>query len=219
MIKLEYRPGQKISIKPFFTKWKNGPVLILAHGANGNMNHDIFTRISKLLSKRNINTVCFNFPYSELGKKSPNSEPVLIEVWAKVYARVRELYPESPVFIGGKSLGGRIASLLPVKAGINDAAGFVFLGYPLHAPGRLSMDRGIHMTENKKPKFFIQGTRDALAGIDLIKKLVKIIPNAALLKIEGADHSFRVAKAKTSQETLMNEIADSVSGWINQVSS
>lgn len=131
----------------------------------------------------------FNFPYKERGARGPDPAPVLIEAWRAAFERAREL--GDPVWAGGKSLGGRIASMA-VAEGM-PAAGLVFLGYPLHPPGKPERLRDSHLDEVKVPMLFIQGTADSFARWELLEPVVRRLGDRAVLHpIEGGDHSFRV---------------------------
>ncbi len=184
--------------------------MILAHGANGGIEHPLLAGAASHLGKAGINTLRFAFPYAAEGKKSPNVDPVLEEAWLEVIRQVREQVQPARLVIGGKSLGGRIASnILADDAGLAD--GIVFLGFPLHAPGRHSDERAAHLSRIHKPMLFIQGTRDPLASRDLITGVAKKQKQAALHIIDKADHSFRVPGRDS--DTVIEEIAKIIAVW------
>jgi predicted alpha/beta-hydrolase family hydrolase len=168
---------------------KTTPILVLAHGAGRDMEDPLLAGFAKGLAAAGISCLRFNFPYRELGKRAPDPEPVLREAWQAAFARGTQM--GSPVWAGGKSLGGRIASMV-VADGV-PAAGLVFVGYPLHPPGRPERIRGAHLPSIHVPMLFLQGTKDPFARPDLLEKTIrKLGERATLHSIEGGDHSFRV---------------------------
>lgn len=171
-----------------------GPVLLLlAHGTNGGMRHPLLEAAAARLPAAGISVLRFNFPWQEEGRESPNSDPVLSEAWAAAVDHAAARFPDKTLFLGGKSLGARTAA---AWAGANPGTavrGLVFLGFPLHAPGRPGLDRGRFLRGLARPCFFAQGTRDALAGTDLIRQVAGWRPDFFLMLLEGADHSLRTA--------------------------
>jgi predicted alpha/beta-hydrolase family hydrolase len=132
----------------------------------------------------------FNFAYSEAGKRGPDREPSLRSVWAAAFERGGEI--GDPVWAGGKSLGGRIASMMAADGEL-DAAGLVLVGYPLHPPGKPERIRDQHLDRVRVPMLFLQGTADPFAGWDLLTGVVdRLGQRATLHPVEGGDHSFRV---------------------------
>jgi uncharacterized protein len=166
------------------------PVLVLAHGAGGTMRTELLDAFGAGLAAGGVSCLRFNFAYSEAGKRGPDREPVLQEVWAAAFDRGRGL--GAPVWAGGKSLGGRIASMM-VADGDLDAAGLVLVGYPLHPPGRPERIRDQHLTRIRVPMLFLQGTADPFARWDLLTSVIERLGDRAVLHpVEGGDHSFRV---------------------------
>jgi hypothetical protein len=141
------------------------------------------------LAENGIACLRFNFPYKERGSKAPDPPPVLLDAWWSAFRRAEKL--GGPVWVSGKSMGGRIGSMA-VAEGM-PAAGLVFLGYPLHPPGKPERLRDAHLDDVGAPMLFIQGTRDSFARWDLLEGVVKRLADRAVLyTIEGGDHSFRV---------------------------
>lgn len=168
---------------------KAAPLLILAHGAGRDMNDLLLKGFAEGLAAEGISCLRFNFLYKELGRKAPDPEPILREVWEAAFDRGTEI--GSPVWAGGKSLGGRIASMV-VADGV-PAKGLVFVGYPLHPPGKPERIRDAHLSSIRVPMLFLQGTKDPFARPDLLEKTIrKLGDRATLHPIEGGDHSFRV---------------------------
>ena len=165
------------------------PIVVCAHGAGHDMRSASLLGFAEGLAEEEIACLRFNFPYKERGSKAPDRPPVLLEAWRAVFERARGL--GEPVWVSGKSMGGRIGSMA-VAEGM-PAAGLVFLGYPLHPPGKPERIRDAHLDDVDVPMLFIQGTQDQFARWDLLEGVVKRLADRAVLHpIEGGDHSFRV---------------------------
>ncbi|MEP1093921.1 MAG: alpha/beta family hydrolase [Cyclobacteriaceae bacterium] len=169
-------------------------VAIIAHGAGAGMHHPFMVDISNEISSMGFHTVRFNFPYMEEGRKSPGSPKKNIETWRLVIKHINDKYPKLPIFLSGKSYGGRMASHLLAESKIDCVKGIFYLGFPLHAPGKDSKDRANHLDEIQVPQLFLQGTKDKLANIDLMREVVGDLRKGTLIEIESADHSFNVPK-------------------------
>jgi predicted alpha/beta-hydrolase family hydrolase len=167
-----------------------GPLLVLAHGAGNDLNSPILAGFAEGLAAAGVACLRFNFLYKERGRKAPDREPLLRDAWAAAFEEGR--HRGGPVWAGGKSLGGRIASMM-VADGSLEAAGLVFVGYPLHPPGRHDRIRDQHLDDVKVPMLFLQGTADPFARWDLLRATVdRLGDRATLHPVEGGDHSFRV---------------------------
>jgi len=171
--------------------------LILAHGAGHGMNTRLLIDIGEALAARGVAVLRFNFPYMEAGRRGPDPQPRLEACYRAVADTVAEEF-ERP-YLGGKSMGGRIASHI-VADGF-PAAGLVFLGYPLHPPGQPERIRDAHLRQIEVPILFLQGSRDPFADPDLLHQTVKGLPAARLVEIAGGDHSFKVSGRSTSEVT------------------
>ena len=169
-------------------------MLVLAHGAGAGMNHPFMTALSKALAELEVGTLRFNFPFIEQKKKRPDVPAVAHKTIEAAIQKVTELFPSTPLFAGGKSFGGRMTSQFFSKNDIKEVKGLVFVGFPLHAPGNPSIDRADHLKDVKKKMLFLQGTRDTLAQWDLIEQVTSSLTLAKLIKIDGADHGFKVGK-------------------------
>jgi predicted alpha/beta-hydrolase family hydrolase len=170
----------------------DGPILVLAHGAGRDMNDPLLVGFTEGLASGSVSCLRFNFPYREIGRKSPDPEPVLRQTWEAAFARGGEL--GQPAWAGGKSLGGRIASMV-VADGL-PAAGLVFVGYPLHPPGRPERLRDAHLARIRIPMLWLQGTADSFAQWDLLERTIhRLGDRVTLHSIEGGDHSFRIRGA------------------------
>lgn len=184
-------------------------VLILAHGAGAGMTHRFMETLALKLGELSIATVRYNFPYIEKGSKRPDVPAVAEKTVGAVLRHVSESYNDTPIFLAGKSFGGRMSSQFVSKNNPIGLTGLVFYGFPLHAPGKPDMLRAEHLKEVKIPMLFLQGTRDALASIPLIEKVCSSLSSTTLVKFEGADHSFKVKKGE-----LINDLALNTAQWI-----
>jgi hypothetical protein len=183
--------------------------LVFAHGAGGTMNHPRVTGVAEGLAAEGIETFRFNFPYSEAGRKAPDKQEKLEACYWGVAKTVAET--SDPLFLGGGSMGGRIASHI-VSDGF-PAAGLVFQSYPLHPPGKPERLRVAHLARIAVPMLFISGTRDSFATGDLLESTVKDLSKATLHRIEGADHGLKV-KGRTQQDVLA-EVVATIVAWIS----
>jgi predicted alpha/beta-hydrolase family hydrolase len=166
------------------------PLLVLAHGAGGDMNTAFLGGFAQGLSAAGVSCLRFNFLYSEAGRRGPDPEGTLRVAWEAAFERAGAT--GNPVWVGGKSMGGRIASMM-VADGELDAAGLVFVGYPLHPPGKPERIRDAHLGSIEVPMLFLQGTADSFARWDLLEGVTgRLGDRATLHPIQGGDHSFRV---------------------------
>ena len=183
-------------------------VLIIAHGAGAGMQHSFLEQLAKENCLRGSHSIRFNFPYMESGRKSPGSPKRNIEAWKVVLDYVRKKYPDLPIFISGKSYGGRMASHLVVEHNVS-VNGIIYFGFPLHAPGRDSKERAAHLSSIEIPQLFLQGTKDKLANIELMREVNTEQKEAELVELTGADHSFNVPKrVGISKEEVINNLVD-----------
>jgi predicted alpha/beta-hydrolase family hydrolase len=191
-------------------------LLLFAHGAGAPMDHPFMNNMATLLAEEKIGTLRYNFPYTE--KKSGRIDPlnVLLET-VKAAARTGKEYSgDVPLLAGGKSMGGRMTSQAAAANMLEEVKGLVFFGFPLHPPGRDSTERAEHLFKVNIPMLFLQGSRDKLANLDLLKPIVLKLDNKAELDIiEGADHSFHLLKSSgKSDEDALKYIAKKVRDWV-----
>jgi predicted alpha/beta-hydrolase family hydrolase len=192
--------------------------LVLAHGAGGGQQSRFMVEAAREFAARGITVATFDFPYVTAGRSVPDKGPVLEAHWLKVIAEARK-HPglaRLPLFIGGKSMGGRIASQVAAQH-VDGIGGLVYLGYPLHPPGRPEQRRDGHLPDIAEPMLFVQGSRDQFGTADEIRKLLpRLNPKAQLFEVEDGDHSFkvRVSIAGKKQEAVLNEIFDRVAAFI-----
>jgi predicted alpha/beta-hydrolase family hydrolase len=193
---------------------------VLAHGAGAGMTHPFMTAIAEGLATRGIATLRYQFPYMEHGGKRPDAPKLAQATVRAAVAEAARLMPKLPLIAGGKSFGGRMTSEAHAASPPSGVRGLAFLGFPLHAAGRPSEARAAHLFEVNIPTLFLQGTRDALADIALMRKLAKALgKRATLIAIEGGDHSFHVsARTGRNDADTRAEMLDALAGWIDGLS-
>lgn len=194
-------------------------VLLFAHGAGAGMKNKFMEQVSISLAEKNIATIRFNFPYMEIGKKVPDKKSVCVETIKAAAEKSSKLCPKIPLFAGGKSFGGRMTSTAASEGNLPDVKGIVFFGFPLHAPGKPANERAEHLYKVNIPMLFLQGTRDALASLDLLKPVLKKIgKKAELFIVDGADHSFHVPKEnKLKDSEVIELICTEIKKWFNSI--
>lgn len=185
---------------------------VLAHGAGAGMRHPFLEALAEALAREKVATLRYEFPYMEQKKRRIDPPPVL-------HARVREAVAAAareglPLFAGGKSMGGRMTSQAQALEPLPDVRGLAFVGFPLHPGGRPGTDRGAHLREVRVPMLFLQGTRDELADLALLRPVVEGLDRATLHVVEDADHSFHVRKksGRTDAEAI-EELAYTFARW------
>ncbi len=195
--------------------------LVLAHGAGAGQFSPFMTSFATALSALGLDTVTFNFLYTERGRRVPDRRPSLEACYRAVVRAVRNEIESAArcLFIGGKSMGGRIATYLATDSTLV-LAGVVLLGYPLHPPGRPGERRDSHLPDVRVPMLFVQGSNDAFGTpAELEPALATLSPAATLHVVEGGDHSFKVPRAgPTKQEAVYADVQRTVAGWTGRVS-
>jgi len=191
--------------------------VVIAHGAANDMDNSLIVAVSDGLAASGYTTLRFNFLYKEKGKKSPDTEPTLIHTWQGAISHLlnNEQFPVDRVVAAGKSLGGRIASQM-VAADQMAVEALIFLGYPLHAPGRTDKLRDSHLYEIKKPMLFFAGTRDPLCNMKKLRKILHRLPGQCDLEIvEGGNHSFKLPKSSSrSSDSVHHHIVEKCLQWL-----
>jgi predicted alpha/beta-hydrolase family hydrolase len=194
--------------------------LVLAHGAGAGMEHPFMAAIAQELAARDIATLRYQFPYMQRGEKRPDAPPLCHATVRAAVAAAAQLIPEVPLIAGGKSFGGRMTSQAQAANPLPGVRGLAFFGFPLHPPDKPSIDRAAHLSKVKIPMLFLQGTRDNLADLTLLRPLVGELENLATLKVlEGADHSFHVLKRSGRTDEQVNaEMIDAFTAWAENLS-
>jgi len=190
--------------------------IVVAHGAGAGMDHPFLVGFSRACVDEGLATMRFNFPYIESGRRSPDTEAVLRDTWRAAFEAAWTRRKKEPVWVSGKSLGGRIASMCAADGEIGPG-GLVFLGYPLHPPGKPERVRDEHLYRIDVPMIFIEGTRDPFASPELLAGvLAKLGDRADLISIEGGDHSMNVKGAKRDAREVAAGLAEPVVAAIQE---
>jgi len=190
--------------------------LALAHGAGAGMTHPFLSALAAGLAERRIATLRYQFLYMERGSRRPDPPKLAQATVRAALVLTRRLVPRIPLFAGGKSFGGRMTSQAQAESPLPGVRGLVFLGFPLHPPGRPSDERGRHLFDVQVPMLFLQGTRDDFASLELLRPLVKGLgPRATLELFDDADHSFHVpARSARNDAGVMSELLEKSARWM-----
>lgn len=217
--------GERVTATRYAAKKSQaiGATLILAHGAGADQHSDFMVSFARGLAARGVEVWTFNFLYTEQGRKAPDRQEKLEACYRAVIAAIRAKTAKTNanrLFIGGKSMGGRIASQVAAASNEN-LSGLVFLGYPLHPPGKPEQLRAEHLARIKKPMLVVQGERDPFGTPDELRPiLTKLKPSARLYAITGGDHSFTVPKKRgIAQEAVYAAALDEIRRWVSVVRS
>jgi len=189
---------------------------VLAHGAGAGMNHPFMSAVAKGLATRGIATLRYQFPYMDKGSKRPDPPKVAHAAVREAVVEAARRLPGVPLYAGGKSFGGRMTSQAQAIEPLAGVRGLVFLGFPLHAAGKPSDERAAHLADVKVPMLFLQGTRDDLAQLDLLRPVVQRLGKRATLEtFKEADHSFHVpARTGRKDAEVMADLLDRLARWI-----
>jgi uncharacterized protein len=190
--------------------------MVVAHGAGAGQASPFMVRTAAGLGELGVSTATFDFPYMASGRHVPDRADVLERSWREAIAQARAVFGTLPLFIGGKSMGGRISSHV-VSQGMDGVAGLVFLGYPLHPPGKPDQRRDAHLPAIREPMLFVQGSKDAFGTADEIAALLPRLQRATLHRIEGGDHSFKVSgRGAPKPDAVLRGILETVTGWMRE---
>jgi len=206
-LSLEISPSIGIVSAECTVPEKSKCIMTLAHGAGAGMNHPFMVTLAESLSAEAIATLRFNFPFAENKKGRPDTPAIAHKTIETAISKAQELFPRLPLFVGGKSFGGRMTSQYLSAHHHTTVKGIIFYGFPLHPPGKPSIERAEHLKDVKVPMLFLQGSRDELATWNLIESVCSSLPLAKLVKIEGANHAFKAGKQNIIQ-LLTNETKD-----------
>jgi hypothetical protein len=218
---VEIAPSQHVTALGYPAAAGNraGVTLILGHGAGADQRSGFMVAFANALAERGIDVVTFNFLYSERLRRIPDPNARLENCWRAVIETVQGQIPsDDKLAIGGKSMGGRIASQVAADDA-GDLAGLVFLGYPLHPPGRPDRLRSAHLQDVKAPMLFVQGSRDAFGTPAELQPIIsQLEPPADLFVVEGGDHSFKVPKSGgLKQQDVYSAIQDRIATWLRMI--
>lgn len=193
---------------------EGAPGVVLAHGAGADMTSVVLCTLGRGLCERGFPVLAFNFPYAEAGRKRPDPQPRLERAFADVVDVARETFGPRPLVLGGRSMGGRIASHLAAD-GV-DCDGLVLLSYPLHPPGRPERLRTAHWPRIDVPVLFVHGDRDSFSEPALFTREIRRLPTAPTVHIiPGADHGFAIrGSGRRAPADVLNDIVDTVADWL-----
>jgi uncharacterized protein len=190
--------------------------LVVAHGAGAGMDHPFIAGFARACVGEGLAALRFNFPYLEAGRRSPDPETVLRDAWRAAFASATDRSDGEPVWAGGKSLGGRIASMAVAEGEIS-ASGLVFLGYPLHPPGKPERARDEHLSRIRVPMLFLQGTADPFAQPAILDRVLgNLGDRATLVPFEGAGHSFEVRGRRRDPRETGAALAPEVASFVRE---
>jgi predicted alpha/beta-hydrolase family hydrolase len=194
-------------------------LLILAHGAGAGMRHRFLEEAAAKLSDCGVATLRYQFPYMEKRVKRPDSEAVLTDTVRAAITTAKKHAGDLILFAGGKSMGGRMTSLAAAKQPLDGVRGLIYFGFPLHAAGAPGAERGKHLADIDVPMLFLQGSRDTLADLKLLKPLCRRLgEKAELFVIDGGDHSFHVLKSSgRTDDEVFDHVVQKAAVWMAQV--
>ena len=204
-----------ILMRPANARW----LLALAHGAGAGMTHPFLEKLARELAATGVATFRYQFPYMEQRRRVPDSPSVAAATVAGAVRAAAEAAPGLPVFAGGKSFGGRMSSQAASVGLLGGVRGLVFFGFPLHPPNKPGTKRAEHLAKVQIPMLFLQGTRDTLADLQLLRPTCKDLGSLATLHIiETADHSFHVLKSSSKNDAdVMRELAQTTASWAEKL--
>src|ERR1700676_5577784 len=211
-LKLEVSPSVGLVSAKYIVPDKPKCIFTLAHGAGAGMDHSFMETLADALSKVGIATLRFNFPFAEHKKGRPDSPAIAHMTIEAAIKKARELNPKLPLFDSGKSFGGRMSSQYLAGHPDSSVNGIIFYGFPLHPSGKPSTERADHLKALKIPMIFLQGTKDTLANWELIKTVCESLRKATLVKVEGADHSFKAGK-----NDVMSLLVNETKKWVEKI--
>ena len=194
-------------------------LLVLGHGAGADMRQGSLASIATELARRDVALMRFNFPFMESGKRPVGSRAVATATIAAAVAQARERSGKLPLFVGGHSFGGRMASHAVLEHDLGALRGLIFCSFPLHPAGAPATSRASHLGKIELPMLFLSGTRDALAERDLLSGVVGGLgTRAELVWLDTADHGYKVQKrTRTRTDSVFEELADAASAFVTRL--
>ena len=188
---------------------------VFAHGAGAGMAHSFMASLADALAGRRIATLRFNFPAMERGSRRPDAPPVAHAAVRAAVVEARRRLPALPLLAGGKSFGGRMSSQAQALAPLDAVRGLVFVGFPLHPAGKPGAERAQHLRDVACPMLFLQGTRDDLADLALLRSAIAPLGSRATLRVfDDADHAFHLRASSGQDDSQVCEaLADAIADW------
>ena len=192
---------------------------VFAHGAGAGMAHPFMASLAGELAHRRIASLRYQFPFMERGSKRPDAPTVAQAAVRAAVAEARRRLPGLPLFAGGKSFGGRMTSQAQANSPLEDVKGLAFVGFPLHPAGKPGRERAVHLADVQCPMLFMQGTRDALADMGLLRTVLSSLGKRASLAVfDDADHAFHVrVRSGTTDAAVLSALADTMVEWFVSV--
>jgi len=202
-------------LRPLRARWG----LLLAHGAGAGMRHPFLEKLAQEFAAVNIATLRYQFSYMEQRRRAPDSPAIATATVAAAMRTASEVAPGLPLLAGGKSFGGRMTSHAAAQGLLSNVRGLVFFGFPLHPPNKPGTKRADHLPKVPMPMLFLQGTRDTLADLTLLRPIcAKLGPRATLHIIESADHSFHVLKSSgRDDDAVLRHLAETTASWADRL--
>ena len=202
-------------LRPAKARW----LLVLAHGAGAGMSHPFMEKLAGELAGVGVATLRYQFPYMEERRRAPDPPTVLMATVVAAVRAAAEAAPGLPLLAGGKSMGGRMTSQAAAQHVLDGVRGLVFFGFPLHPPKQPGTKRADHLAKLTVPMLFLQGTRDTLADLKLLRPVcAKLESRATLHVIETADHSFHMLKRSgRSDAEVLRELAETTASWADGI--
>lgn len=189
--------------------------LVLGHGAGAGMEHPSMLALADALAEQRVASLRYQFPYMERGSRRPDPPPLCHATVRAAVARARALLPETPLFAGGRSFGGRMTSQAQAIEPLTAVRGLVFFAFPLHPADEPSITRAAHLSKVAVPMLFLQGTKDKLAYAELLTSVVSKLPGATLHTIADADHSFHVpARSGRTDAQVLQGASEYCAQWM-----
>ena len=204
-----------ILIRPAAARW----LYVFGHGAGAGMRHPFMEDAATALAGRGFATFRYQFAYQEKGSRRIDPQPILLATVRAAIDAGREAAPDLPLLAGGKSMGGRMTSLAASKDPLDGVRGVAFFGFPLHPAGAPGQGRADHLAQVEVPMLFLQGTRDTLADLDLLRPVIdKLGSRATLHVVDGADHGFNVLKRSgRTPADVMDELTRTMEEWAERL--
>jgi predicted alpha/beta-hydrolase family hydrolase len=194
--------------------------IVLGHGAGAGQDSAFLVEFARALAALGVDVVTFNFPYTEARRRIPDRQPVLEACYHAVVTAIHAQLDSAArhLFIGGKSMGGRIATHIAAADSALPIEGIALLGYPLHPPGKPEQRRDKHLPAIKRPMLIVQGSRDAFGTPPEFESVLRAVPSATLHVVNGGDHSFKISKRDpVAQAAVYGDVQKTIVQWMRGV--